>query len=250
LNSSEQVQGEITPYLPVKPLVTPEQAADEWARFEELKRQLLNEGDYQAIAGKRYIKRSGFRKIAVYFGLSDRILEQERVDREDGSFLWRIVVEVKAPNGRTSTGVGVCDSRERNFAHLEHDVLATCHTRAKSRAISDMVAGGVVSAEEVAVSPSSDNGEPAERTEATNSSEGGYYFVDREAVLNTLERSGLDSTVLGVYWDNQALVIKPLEYLGDVWMKYMDALKPLGAEWVRLGKESHWEIKAAGENPR
>ena len=136
---------------PVKPLVSPEQAAEEWAKFEALKSMLLTEEDYQSIAGKRYIKRSGFRKIAVYFRLSDRILEQERIDREDKSFSWRIVVEVEAPNGRISTGVGACDSRERNFAHIEHDVYAIAHTRAKSRAISDMVAGGAVSAEEMEV---------------------------------------------------------------------------------------------------
>lgn len=114
-----------------------------------MKAKLLNEEDYQAIAGKRYIKRSGFRKIAVYFGISGRIIKEERTDRDDGSFTWHIEVEATAPNGRSCVGVGACDSRERNFAHLEHDVYATAHTRAKSRAISDLVAGGAVSAEEV-----------------------------------------------------------------------------------------------------
>lgn len=133
---------------PVLPLVTPEEAAQQWQRFESLKAKLLVDDDYQTIAGKRFIKRSGFRKIAVYFGLSDRVVKEERHDREDGSFSWRIVVEAFAPNGRTCIGVGACDSRERKFAHTEHDVYATAHTRAKSRAISDMVAGGVVSAEE------------------------------------------------------------------------------------------------------
>jgi hypothetical protein len=139
----------ITPYDIVKPLVSPEKAAEDWALFEALKSKLLTSEDYQPIAGKQYIKRSGFRKIAVYFGLSDRILEEEKVERDDGSFYWRIKTEVEAPNGRTCVGVGICDSRERNFAHVEHDVYSTSHTRAKSRAISDMVAGGVVSAEEV-----------------------------------------------------------------------------------------------------
>jgi len=134
---------------PVLPLVTPEQAAEQWRRFEALKEKLLVEDDYQMIAGKRFIKRSGFRKIGVFFGLSDRILKEERVERPDGSFVWRLVVEVSAPNGRMSIGVGACDSKERKFAHPEHDVYATAHTRAKSRAISDMVAGGIVSAEEV-----------------------------------------------------------------------------------------------------
>lgn len=146
--------------LPVMPLVTPEKAAEQWALFEDLKAKLLSTEDYQTIAGKRFIKRSGFRKIAVYFGISDWIIKEERADRDDGSFSWRIVVEAVAPNGRSCVGVGACDSRERKFAHLEHDVYATAHTRAKSRAISDLVAGGVVSAEEVSpadVEPASDN---------------------------------------------------------------------------------------------
>ena len=138
---------------PVLPLVSPEEASKQWQLFEALKSKLLGPDDYQTIQGKRYIKRSGFRKIAVYFGISDSILREERLDRDDGSFSWRIVVEVRAPNGRSCIGVGACDSRERNFAHLEHDVYATAHTRAKSRAISDLVAGGVVSAEEVTSEP-------------------------------------------------------------------------------------------------
>lgn len=147
----EQNKTEIIP-VPVQPLVTPDQAAKAWKLFLKLKEKLLNEDDYQPIAGKKFIKKSGFRKIAVAFNLSDRILESERVDREDGSFFWRIMVEVEADNGRKSTGVGICDSKERKFAHVEHDVFATCHTRAKNRAISDMVAGGVVSAEEMEAS--------------------------------------------------------------------------------------------------
>lgn len=138
-----------TQIQPVQPLMTAEAAVQAWKKFEELKERLLENEDYQTISGKRYIKRSGFRKIAVFFGLSDRIIEEERTNREDKTFFWRIIVEATAPNGRTSIGVGACDSQERKFAHLEHDVYATAHTRAKSRAISDMVAGGVVSAEEM-----------------------------------------------------------------------------------------------------
>jgi hypothetical protein len=151
---------------PVMPLVTAEKAAEQWALFEALKSKLLSSEDYQSIAGKCYIKRSGFRKIAVYFGISDRILKEERADRADGSFTWRITAEAIAPNGRSCVGVGACDSRERKFAHTEHDVLSTAHTRAKSRAISDLVAGGVVSAEEM--SPDTDNSEIAPKQQPLN----------------------------------------------------------------------------------
>ena len=135
--------------LPVQPLVSPDEAAKAWKLFLDLKSKLLDKEDYQRIGDKKFIRKSGFRKLSVVFNLSDRIIEQEKTVREDDSFYWRIVTMVTAPNGRTSVGVGICDSKERNFAHIEHDVYSTAHTRAKNRATSDMVAGGVVSAEEM-----------------------------------------------------------------------------------------------------
>jgi hypothetical protein len=163
----EQQATAIVP-APVMPLVSPDKAAEQWKLFEALKAKLLNEEDYQTIVGKRYIKRSGFRKIAVYFGISDRILKEERTQRDDGSFFWKIEVEAYAPNGRSCVGVGACDSRERKFAHTEHDVFATAHTRAKSRAISDLVAGGAVSAEEVeAETTANETQEPLTETQVS-----------------------------------------------------------------------------------
>lgn len=161
MSKPEETKNEITPtqttqLTPVMPLMTAQEAKQAWQKFEDLKAAVLTNADYQDIAGKTYIKRSGFRKLAVFFGISDKILTEERKDRTDGSFIWRIKVEVTAPNGRSAIGVGACDSAEREgkgrgggFAHPEHDVYSTAHTRAKSRAISDLVAGGVVSAEEM-----------------------------------------------------------------------------------------------------
>jgi len=133
----------------VQPVAPIEQLKKSMQEFERLKRELLTEDDWQQIGDKKYITRSGFRKISLAFGLSDQILEEHRAERADGSFTWRVKVRVWARNGRRSESVGACDSSERKFAHLEHDVYATAHTRAKSRAISDLVAGGAVSAEEL-----------------------------------------------------------------------------------------------------
>lgn len=155
---SDQQKNEIV-LSPVAPLMTPEQAAAAWQLFLELKKRLLSSEDYVRIGDNDITKKSGFRKIAVAFNLSDRIVEQERTERDDGSFMWRVVAEAKAPNDRTCIGVGVCDSRERKFAHVEHDVYSTAHTRAKNRAISDMVAGGIVSFEEMEVTSTSRDSE-------------------------------------------------------------------------------------------
>ena len=130
----------------------PDKILKQVALFEELKRKLLSEKDYQDIAGKRYIKKSGWRMFALAFNLSDEILKEERKsykNTDSEHFVWEVTVRVTAPNGRYSEATASCASNEKRFAHAEHDVRATAHTRAKNRAIADLIGGGEVSAEEM-----------------------------------------------------------------------------------------------------
>lgn len=97
-----------------------------------------------------FVKRSGWRKIALWCDLS---LESrtEEIDRaEDGKVLRaRVVYRALAPSGRFADGEGSCDRQERAFSKPEHDILATAATRAANRAVSNLVGLGAVSAEEV-----------------------------------------------------------------------------------------------------
>jgi len=253
---SESTEQQITPYDVVRPLVTPEEARRQWMAFEALKQALLGPDDYQRIAGKQYIKRSGFRKIAVYFGLSDEIIREERTDREDGSFMWRIVVRVTAPNGRTSTGVGICDSRERSFAHPEHDVYATSHTRAKSRAISDMVAGGVVSAEEMEAPETkpSPTRKPPRRVEAQvrnrrqppvagHMSESAQPDSDVEKVIDAFLDQGLVTfSLITVKQGNTVWVQHPVDFSDEDQYRYQEALIAGGYEPIYHADKNAWEV--------
>lgn len=133
----------------VKPVASVGEVLDAWKQFEFLKQGLLDKTDVVEVQGKRWITRSGWRKIGVAFGLSYELVEGSREDRDDKSFKWTMRVKAVAPSGRSAFGVAVCDSRERNFAHIEHDVYATAYTRACNRAISDLVGGGAVSYEEI-----------------------------------------------------------------------------------------------------
>jgi len=196
----------ITAFEPVRALVTPEQAKEQYKTFEELKAALLSPNDYATIMGKPYVTKSGFRKIAVVFGLSDQVVHEERTDRDDGSFMWRIRVQAKAPNGRVSEGVAVCDSRERKYAHVEHDVFATAHTRAKNRAISDMVAGGLVSAEEMDTTPKTTPKPKPKQTPPRKNVEvetkvvpKDQLTVTEDMVKATLAAHGLDTDDLTIY---------------------------------------------------
>jgi|TARA_Y100000310_G_scaffold336188_1_gene420082 hypothetical protein len=160
----------------VEPVIAIEQAVSKWKSFEDLKHKLLSETDYlytvstngkiafmsteRAIAEKKAqelrgsviprVKKSGWRKLATPFNLSDEITSETPIGVDGKAIGWRIAVTVTAPNGRRTVGIGACTSNERYFGKREaHDVYSTAHTRAKNRAISDMIGGGDVSAEEL-----------------------------------------------------------------------------------------------------
>lgn len=129
-----------------------------------------------------FIKRSGWRKLATAFNISCEIVREERVSYTDmeyapikkskkqkkgeeelgepmpdegtetrigPGFVYVLTVRAIAPNGRFMDATGACATNERGFAHLEHDIRSTAETRAKSRAISDLIGGGESSAEDL-----------------------------------------------------------------------------------------------------
>ncbi len=99
------------------------------------------------------INRSGWRAIQLAFNINDDIVKEETVMHPDEkNYTVRIWVRAwHAKSGRQVIGVGSCSTDEpgKVFQHPHHDVYATAHTRAKNRAISDIVGAGEVSAEEI-----------------------------------------------------------------------------------------------------
>lgn len=153
-------------------------AVEQWDQYQELTRRLLNESDYQEIGQRKFKKKSAWRKYARAFNITDRVTYEEITRDEDGFPLWaRIRVEAKAPNGRTAEADHECHVSERCCAaargltcekadwnshtccitacdgriHWSHpgDLPATALTRAKNRAIADLIGAGEVSAEEM-----------------------------------------------------------------------------------------------------
>ena len=169
--------------LIVSPVITPDKASRIWKQYEDLKKSLLSPSDYQKIQvlekgfyiSKSFIKKSGWRKIATAFNLNLGIITEKRIEYEnlgyrkkidDGvdkngkpkfkkitvyepGFVYEVVARATAPNGRFMEATGSCSLGERDFAHDEHDIRATAETRAKNRAIADLVGGGEVSADEL-----------------------------------------------------------------------------------------------------
>lgn len=139
--------------------------------YQDVCKSLLDKTDYQTVSinGKKqaFKKKSAWRKIATAFNISDEVLSKEII-RDDQYRIISATFEVRAyaPNGRTGVATASCsifdkiskkDKEEptpfelrQRFTNAENDVIATAHTRAKSRAIADLVGMGEVSAEELA----------------------------------------------------------------------------------------------------
>lgn len=146
---------EEVPLEVLRPVGTNEQILKAWKDFQALKQVLLTDEDfYSPTQGKLTIRKSGWRKMAVAFGLNDEILSHEiEKDPNGKDWTWRIRVRVSSRGGRSVEAIGACSTKERKFAHAEHDTYAMAHTRAKSRAIADMLGAADQLAEEADEGP-------------------------------------------------------------------------------------------------
>ena len=123
--------------------------------YQSLLPRLLDDSDYQGTGSDRFVKKSGWRKIARAFNLSVEIvsisiLRDERGKPERAECIARAL----APNGQIQDADGYCSIEEftgkrANDSKIENTLRATATTRAKNRAIADLVGMGEVSAEEM-----------------------------------------------------------------------------------------------------
>ena len=139
----------------VQPLGSIDDAKLAMTAYQTLCRQLLDESDYQTISGKSFVTRSGWRKLAVNYGISFKIMDRTFLRDDNGRLISaEFIVRATAPNGRYAEGWGACSSEERRHGNkVGHDVPATAETRAKNRACADLFGMGDVTAEEAEEAP-------------------------------------------------------------------------------------------------
>jgi len=132
-----------------------EKAREVWQEFESFKEKLLGGGDRYEVKGKGRLNRQGCAKLATVFGLSEPEQPQViTVPLNDKHVGFITITAVETPGGRRAFGVGGCTTneiltRDQRNRRAFHDAVAVSHTRAKERAIADLVGGGEVTAEEV-----------------------------------------------------------------------------------------------------
>lgn len=133
----------------VMPAVSTEQAIDAWNAYQELKQKIVQPDDVQIIQGKPFLKKSYYRKVKTFFNLSVSLINEERTTEKDNSITYTVLYRATAPNGANCDGDGACNSREKGRENTIHNTRSIAHTRAFNRAVSNLVGGGEVSAEEI-----------------------------------------------------------------------------------------------------
>ncbi|MCK5606378.1 hypothetical protein KAR91_31040 [Candidatus Pacearchaeota archaeon] len=134
--------------LVVSGLPTEAQVLAYYEQYKFVKKAIIDKSDLQVIGKKSFLKKSGFRKFIQAFKLSLEILSKEMTTGDLG-IEYEVVARCTAPNGQFVDAVAICQQFEKAGKRTKHDTLTTAMTRAKSRAISDLVAFGEVSAEEI-----------------------------------------------------------------------------------------------------
>lgn len=166
------------------PPITGDEAIKVWHQYQDLIQKVCTDEDYQLIEGKKFRKKSGWRKIATFFNLSVEVVE-EKCEQIGKTFVWHFTCKAVASNRRFAIGTGSCDAfekaelkdgryvvakkvwsdrykkmvraqdKEGNYIYDAaqpnsiHNIRSTAETRAFNRAVSNLVGGGEVSAEEV-----------------------------------------------------------------------------------------------------
>jgi hypothetical protein len=112
---------------------------------------LIGPNDVQVEGSRSFKKKSAWRKLARYFGISTSIVKVEREWTAGGDFLATVTVRAAAPWGQSAEAVGACGTDEATGRRTisTADAIATAETRATNRAVSNLVAMGEVSAEEI-----------------------------------------------------------------------------------------------------
>lgn len=123
------------------------------AAYDAACRSLIGPNDVQQEGSREFKKKSAWRKLQRHFNISTEVrsIAKERLADEGGTFVATVTVRAVAPWGQSAEAVGACATDEETGRRTITiaDAIATAETRATNRAVSNLIAMGEVSAEEM-----------------------------------------------------------------------------------------------------
>jgi hypothetical protein len=208
--------------------------------YQRIKVKIKNDRSEDVWVDKDFVKKSGWRKLAMAHRLSFETVNKSR-EEKGAEFIYRYEVKAIHPNGRFSVGVGKASSSEAHTkGREEHDVESTAYTRAVNRAVSDLIGFGQVSAEE-AQTVGEMQPKRVESNAVVKDAPLSSHMTDEEVtgekdIVDALEAAKLqvDGCLEIVTRDFGKFEISQVQSLGDQWGKYHEVLKGFGAVYHRV----------------
>jgi hypothetical protein len=125
------------------------------AAYDRACHALIGPNDIQVDGGREFKKKSAWRKLQRHFTISTAVVSvtEKFVQNDAGESIFVAIVTVRAmaPWGQYAEAVGACATDEESGQRVITiaDALATAETRATNRSVSNLIAMGEVSAEEI-----------------------------------------------------------------------------------------------------
>lgn len=141
-----------------RPLVSAEQAIEIYNEYQKLKQAVAGPEDFITLYSEGKPLEAPTKKWRVklckFYGVSCEIVSEELEHMPDGSYVFKAVARAEAPNGQYMFGDGSCWSETKKNAFgknsdIVHNTRSHAVTRAKNRAVLELVGFGEVSAEEI-----------------------------------------------------------------------------------------------------
>ena len=120
-------------------------------KYQALVDKLLEPSDSLTLNGKRFLRKSGWQKLAVPFGISTSIVEEAKETFPDDptKIAYHFTIKAEVPGVRSVEDVGSCDNITDRPNQPIHIIRTMAKTRATSRAIAALLGKSEQSAEDM-----------------------------------------------------------------------------------------------------
>lgn len=159
---------------------------------------LIGPNDVQQEGARSFKKKSAWRKLARHFNISVLCdLADTRVETNPDGFIAYARANAVAPWGQSWADVGACASDEATGRRTitVADAIATAMTRASNRAVSNLIAMGEVSAEEIGNRKSHDAGPSRGASSKRDEDKAMPFGRNKGKALRDIESADLESTL-------------------------------------------------------
>lgn len=210
--------------------------------FENFKSKVLTDNDFATIQGKPFVMKSGWSKYSLVCMVSTEVRE-ERVEERNGHRIYHFTYRaIHGPSERYAEAVGSASEAERkDWNHPEHDVRTLAQTRACNRAISNLVGGGEISAEEMQTSNRTRQPRARRRNDPEKQHQIKLGSIDVNVITYNLKAIEIGEDDVSIWDKDDGFYVEPSKDINNEdFNRIHGTLSEMGAEW--LNDTQRWVI--------